>query len=181
MDAVAECPGSCSGFSNTGQYVTYVASGGSGAQGYVNFSDLQQGLYDADGTFYTPNQWQTYLNQTSYLKEIGQYNRLNGNLPPGGSINFPDVPIVNGGHANFPYTCQAGFNCGPGRYNNGVHIECTNGGYMCAPGSPLVAHDDTVSPWIGNFQFQDIFTSNFWEHGFIDLFYGQLCGCVFPY
>jgi RHS repeat-associated protein len=183
MDAAAVCPSSCSGFSNTGQYVQYVASAGLGAQGYVNFSDLTQGLYDDNGTFYTPSQWNTYQNQISLAQELGQYNRLSANLPDGGSIPpfNTNIPVVDGGHANFPYTCQAGFNCGPGRYPNGVHVECASGGYNCSAGSPLVAHDDTVSPWTGSFQFQDVFSANFWEHGFIDLFYGQFCNCVFPY
>ena len=183
MDAAAQCPSSCSGFSNTGQYVQYLATAGSRAQGYVNFSDLQQSLYDANGTFYTPDEWQTYLNQTSRLQEIGQYNRLSGNLPTGGSIPpfNTNIPIVNGAHANFPYACQAGFNCGPGRYSNGVHVECAGGGRNCAAGSPLVAHDDTVSPWTGTFRLQDVLTGRFWEHGLIDLFYGQFCGCVFPH
>ena len=54
-------------------------------------------------------------------------------------------------------------------------------GGSIAAGSPLVAHDDTVSPWTGTFRLQDVLTGRFWEHGLIDLFYGQFCGCVFPH
>jgi RHS repeat-associated protein len=109
MDAAAVCPSFCSGFSNTSQYVQYVSSAGLGAQGYVNFSDLTQGLHDANGTFYTHSQWQTYLAQTYAAQILAQYNRLTANLLTlfGDEASAdPDNPNVNGGHANFDLTCD---------------------------------------------------------------------------
>jgi hypothetical protein len=67
----------------------------------------------------------------------------------------------------------AGDDCpAPGRYPDGIHIECALGGYNCASTDPLVVHDDTVSPWIGGFSFSSIFTGSFWEHGIVDVFGG---------
>jgi hypothetical protein len=65
-----------------------------------------------------------------------------------------------------------------GRYDDGIHIECATGG--CGPGDPLVVHDDTISPWTGDFTFGAVLTGNFWEHGFVDLVGGTICNCVFP-
>ena len=120
-----------------------------------------------------------------YATQIqAQYDRVAGNLPSGGTATYdPNNPNVQGAHANFQYTCDTPdwSGCGPNRYDNGVHVECASGGYNCPVGSSLVVHDDTVSPWVGHFSFSDVFTANFWEHGFVDLFYGQLCSCVFSH
>jgi hypothetical protein len=92
-----------------------------------------------------------------------------------------DDPNIVGGHANFSYTCDDWSFCGPGRYDDGIHIECASGGYDCGIGSPLVVHDDTVSPWTTPFSFSNFNFGNFLEHGFVDLFGGSLCNCVFSH
>jgi hypothetical protein len=65
------------------------------------------------------------------------------------------------------------------RFDDGVHVECASG-EACSVGDPLVVHDDTVSPWEGNFSFGALFTGNFWEHGIVDLIGGQLIVDAFP-
>jgi len=90
-----------------------------------------------------------------------------------------DDPDIVGGHANFfTLDCGAGPCPSVGRYDDGIHIECATGG--CGPGDPLVVHDDTISPWTGDFTFGAVLTGNFWEHGFVDLVGGTICNCVFP-
>jgi hypothetical protein len=86
----------------------------------------------------------------------------------------PNDPNVIGGHANFMLSCSDLSACGPGRYDDGIHVEYDAAGN-------LVVHDDTVIPWTGDFSFSAVFSANFWEHGFVDLFGGSLCGCVFPH
>ena len=110
-DSAVICPSECSGFSNTGQYVQYVAAAGLGAQGYVNFSDLQQGLYDWGGTFYTPGQWTTFLNDRieAYKESLADaistksnvtwqeaYDSLKYNTTTGGNADFKWDPSVTG-------------------------------------------------------------------------------------
>ena len=46
-----------------------------------------------------------------------------------------------------------------GRYYDGIHIEKMDGS--------LWVHDDTVSPWTGQFTFSGLFTGNFWEHALL--------------
>jgi hypothetical protein len=186
-DSTVSCPNNvCDGYNN-GQYFQFIAGAG-GAQGYVSESDIFQGLYEANGNFYTPTQWQQYLAQTYAAQIVAQFNRVAGNVAMlfGGAASVtPADPFdanVTGGHANFDFSCSDWTVCGPGRYDEGVHIECASGGLICDPGSALVTHDDTVSPWISpaSFSFSTLFSANFWEHGFVDLIGGQLCNCVLP-
>jgi hypothetical protein len=120
---------------------------------------------DANGNYYNPN----YLAQAN-----GQYNRLSGNLAnvgSGYSVDATNCDLI-GGHCNFAFTCDDWSNCGPGRYDDGVHIENVDGA--------LWVHDDTVSPWTGQFTFGALFTGNFWEHGFVDLIGGTFFVGAFP-
>ena len=50
------------------------------------------------------------------------------------------------------------------QFEGAIHVENTGGG--------LWIHDDTVSPWVGQFTFSALFTGNFWEHGFVDFIGG---------
>ena len=104
-----------------------------------------------------------------------QHNRLAGNLDyQCGNLCSADAENCDlvGGHCNFGFTCTDWDVCGPGRYDDGIHVECASGGYDCSPGDPLIVHDDTVRPWVGSFSFGGIFTYNFWEHGIVDLIGG---------
>lgn len=137
-----------------------------------------------NGQLLTDSQYQAFM-ATAYATQItSQYNRLSGNIAALFGIRAsadPNDPDIEGGHANFDFSCDNWSVCGPGRYDDGVHVECATGGYDCSPGDLLVVHDDTVSPWTGAFSFSALGTANFWEHGFVDLIGGQLCGCVFSY
>jgi RHS repeat-associated protein len=181
-DASVQCPNNtCSGFTKDGEFAQFVAGAG-GATGYIRFSDIVQGMYEANGAFYSDSQWQKYLAQTYPTQIASQYNRLQQGLPAGGKAAFdPANPDVIGGHANFSYTCDDWAACGPGRYPDGVHVECASGG-DCQPGSALVVHDDTASPWIGpNFSFSSVFTGNFWVHAFVDYIGGKIGVYVFSH
>jgi hypothetical protein len=107
----------------------------------------------------------------------GQYKRLSGNLGrdfgPGVTAD-PTNCDLEGGHCNFPLICDPSQTACPssGRYDNGIHIEVKDG--------VLVVHDDTVSPWTGSFSAWALFTGNFWEHGFVDLFGGTFFVGAFP-
>jgi RHS repeat-associated protein len=175
-NALAACPNNvCDGFTNSGQYFQFVAGAG-GAQGYVLFSDIVQGLYEANGVFYSSSQWQAYLAATYASQIASQYNRISAYLSAlfGDAASAdPDDPDVIGGHANFDLTCTDMTVCGPGRYDFGIHVEYD------AQGN-LVVHDDTVSPWLSPFSMSNFNFFNFLEHGFVDLFGGTLCNCVFP-
>jgi RHS repeat-associated protein len=165
------CPGQCSGFVD-GQYVVYVAS--AAAQGYVKFSDLAQGLYDANGKFYTPSQWQTYLAQNYSVS--GQFGRLTSNMA---SLGMPgkvdqDKYSIDGGHADFAFSCPDAQDCGPGMYPLGIHVKEDSSGQ-------LWIHDDTVTPWISPFSFSTVNPINFLKHGIIDVLGGNSIIYVFPY
>ena len=116
---------------------------------------------DANGNYSNPD----YSGQAQ-----NQYNRLSGNAASvfsgGYSIDSSTCNLV-GGHCNFGLDCDNWSACGPGRYADGLHVECGDG-----PCDSLMIHDDTVSPWIGQFTFGAFFTGNFWEHGFVDLIGG---------
>jgi hypothetical protein len=152
--------------------------------GYMSSQYVSSHENEVNGQLLTNSQYQAYLAVTYPSQIAGQYNRLSGNLSAlfGDSASAdPNDPNIVGGHANFDYSCSDWSVCGPGRYDDGVHVECASGGLGCDPGSPLVVHDDTVSPWISpaSFSFSTLFSGNFWEHGFVDLIYGQVCNCVF--
>jgi RHS repeat-associated protein len=168
-----------------------------GDMGYTIFDAIQ----GAPGTYFnlTPNgpswgfsipAWYSAMAaidaQANYLSQAnGQYDRLNGNLQEQcgvvGCSADPSNCLLIGGHCNFSLDCPDWTICGPGRYDNGIHIECASGGYDCSSGDSLVVHDDTVSPWVGPFTLGAIFTANFWEHGFVDLIGGSLVVGAFPH
>jgi RHS repeat-associated protein len=174
-DMVA-CPNSaCSGFTKRGEYFQFVAGAG-GASGYVRFSDITQGINEANGTFYSDKQYQAYWAQGYPTHIGGQYDRLTNNMAQQGmpgTVN-PDDSKISGGHADFAFTCPDLTKCGVGRYDDGIHVTRD-------PNGQLWIHDDTVSPWISpsSFSFSTLFTVKFWEHGFVDLFGGTLCNCMF--
>ena len=122
-------------------------------------------------------------NNVNYLAQAnGQYNRLSGNaandLTSPYSLDSTTCNLI-GGHCNFDFTCDNWGDCGPGRYDDGLHVECAGGGYDCTSGQ-LWIHDDTVSPWTGDFSPSALFTSNFWEHGVVDLGGGTFFVGAFP-
>lgn len=138
---------------------------------------------DANGNYNNPN----YLTQAN-----GQYNRLSQNAAnvfgSGYTLDATTCKLI-GAHCNFSFTCADWTNCGPGRYDDGLHVECADDKSSCAEGSPLVIHDDTVSPWISPWTgqptsfgtiFGALFTANFWEHGFVDLIGGTYFVGAFP-
>jgi RHS repeat-associated protein len=179
-NSMAACPNNvCNGFTDSGEYFQFVAGAG-GASGYIRFSDIQQGINEGNGTFYSDQQWQSYIAQTFASKIFAQFNRLLGNLPPGGAL--PDGmqgEYVDGGNANFTYTCSDWTQCGPGRYPDGVHVECAGGGFGCTSGA-LVAHDDTASPFIGTSVFSNFSPMNFLIHVSSDLIGGNSVYYVLP-
>jgi hypothetical protein len=91
-------------------------------------------------------------------------------MPPRLILTIPTVIV---GHANFDLTCNDMTVCGPGRYDFPIQVEYD------AQGN-LVVHDDTVSTWLSPFSMSNVNLFNFLEHGFVDLFGGTLCNCVFP-
>jgi hypothetical protein len=122
-------------------------------------------------------------NNVNYLAQAnGQFNRLSGNAASvfgaGYSVDATNCDLI-GGHCNFAFTCDNWSACGPGRYDDGLHVECAGGGYQCTSGQ-LWVHDDTVSPWTGSFSAGALFTGNFWEHGFVDLIGGTFFVGAFP-
>jgi len=131
---------------------------------------------DANGNPSNPN----YLAQAN-----GQYNRLSGNAANDFTSPYsldPTTCNLSGGHCNFAFTCTDWSDCGLGRYDDGLHVECAGGGYNCAvdPSTALWIHDNTVSPWTGSFSAGALFTGNFWEHGFVDLIGGTFFVGAFP-
>jgi RHS repeat-associated protein len=125
-------------------------------------------------------------NNVNYLAQAnGQYNRLSGNAANDFTSTYSlDSTTCNlsGGHCNFAFACDNWVDCGPGRHDDGLHVECAGGGYNCPedPNTALWIHDDTVSPWTGSFSAGAFFTGNFWEHGFVDLIGGTFFVGAFP-
>jgi hypothetical protein len=124
-------------------------------------------------------------NDVNYFAQANaQYNRLSGNLAAvfgAGVTADPTTCNLVGGHCNFALSCDPQASCpSRGRYDDGIHIECAGGGYGCPAGSQLWVHDDTVSPWTGQFTAGAIFSGNFWEHGIVDLIGGSFFVGAFP-
>lgn len=178
-DSAAACPSSCSGFSNKGNYVQYVATAGSGAQGYVLFSSLQQGLNDANGIFMTGSEYNAYLRTTYPAQISSQCGTVSGSLSAdsGGtagaapSVNCGQVKYFQGSHANFPINCGSwnGGDCA-GRWPGGLHIESStlNGQ------TTYWGHNDTASYYIGNsFNWATFSPWNFLVHSTVDAIYGN--------
>ncbi len=144
--------------------------------GYMSNQYAATHANEVNGQLLTDNQYNAYLVATNPNGVSGQYDRLIAglvaNFGPAVSADSSDCEVV-GGHCNFMIACDSTqFICpSAGRYDDGIHIENVGGA--------LWAHDDTVSPWTGDFSPSAFFTTNFWEHGFVDLFGGTLCGCVF--
>ena len=161
-----QATGNGAGFSCTGANGQTVNLGPSGQQGRSG----ESGLTSSD-------------NVNDLAQANGQFNRLNGNAASiFGTDNYsldPTTCDLIGGHCNFAFDCSDWSVCGPGRYDDGLHVPCLGGGYQCASG-PLWVHDDTVSPWTGQFTFGAVFTPSFWEHGFVDLIGGTFFVNAFP-
>jgi RHS repeat-associated protein len=176
MDAVAACPSSCNGFSNTGQYVQYVSSAGLGAQGYVNFSDWQQGLNDANGVFYTDTQYKDYIaNAVEIQKDaLADYISLNTNLTWDEAYDNLSYTKTKGGNANFEWTGDpSDIDFIPGYDSGGGEGSLDREGSMpsihmpgMADGLPVL-HLDTANPYWG-------FGLGALVHGFVDVVLGNL-------
>ena len=173
-DSAAICPSDCSGFSNTGQYVQYVATAGAGPQGYVNFSDLQQGLYDANGTFMSGAQYNAYILSTFgsqiEAQRIALAQAIANNSK--GTISYQqaydslnkDNGYLQGGNYNFGETTY-----GAGNLSCGADESRCNGVHFPDPG---FVHLDTSNPFTGPL--------GFLAHGFVDLFLGNTAYTVIP-
>src|SRR5579872_4385236 len=166
------------------------------AEAADNFNPFVYTFTDSNGATYpgTFSSWDEYASWSTGIAALvqwqddiaGQYQKVSAGLlndiGPGAKAN-PNDPRIVGMHANFALTCDSTANCQVGRYDYGIHIECASGGYNCGPGSQLVVHGDTVSPWISPFTFSNFNLGNFLEHGFVDLIGGTLgspFGFVFP-
>ncbi|HXA76905.1 MAG TPA: RHS repeat-associated core domain-containing protein, partial [Candidatus Acidoferrales bacterium] len=172
-EAAVQCPGPCqgTGTNSAGQttFVQFKAFAG-GVSGYFNPADLTNGINQVNGQIMDDANYQLHLQQTYASQIQNQLNNVKAGLAadfPGQGISAnPNNPQIQGGHANFSLACTDGSsNCTlppSGRYPNGIHI----------PKSGIV-HDDAVSPWVSPFSFYAVFTTNFWEHGFVDLIGGQ--------
>lgn len=152
--------------------------------GYMSITYATSHENDCGGSLCTDSEYQSYL-RAKYAEQVeAQLDRVTKNLGAlfgnKGSLKGGDPNIV-GGHANFDFGCTDWGVCGPGRYNDGIHVECASGGYDCPVGSQLVVHDDTLSPWTSPFSFSNFNLVNFLEHGFVDLIGGTLCNCVFSH
>jgi RHS repeat-associated protein len=177
----SQCPANqCSGVgtdsSGNPVYAQYYSFAG-GTNGYFDATSLANGINEYGGKIYSDSEYQKLLNAIYSAQVLAQFNRLTAGLSTlfGGLASVdPSDPEIIGGHANFDLSCSDISVCGPGRYDNGVHIEAGASGN-------IFVHDDTVSPWTGSFSFSSIFTTNFWEHGIVDLFGGQFCNCVFSH
>ena len=137
-------------------------------------------------------------NNLNLLKQAqAQYDRLSANLladfgllcDQDGNCTSADPTdcTLIWGHCNFNFACPDWTVCGPGRYDNGVHIECAaDGSSNCQPGDPLIAHDDTASPWLqtwgqpSQFGFSTFFTGNFWVHAGVDYTLPRIGLIIFP-
>jgi RHS repeat-associated protein len=168
------CPDNiCNGLTNGGQYFQFVAGAG-GTQGYILMSNILQGINEANGTFYSDKQYQSYMAQAHPTQIAGQYKRLTDNMANIGMPGTVDANnyLINGAHADFAFNCPDGDSCGENRYPDGIHVTAD-------PSGQLWIHDDTVSPWISPFSFSNFDLGNFLYHGVQDLLGGSLCNCVF--
>ncbi|HEY6763288.1 MAG TPA: hypothetical protein VI386_00835, partial [Candidatus Sulfotelmatobacter sp.] len=168
------CPDNvCNGFTSSGEYFQFVA-GASGASGYVRFSDITQGMYEANGTFMSDAQYNAYV-QSTYASQIDAQRRALAQTIADnsrGTISYQqaydslnkDDGHLQGGNYNFGETTY-----GPGTLSCGADASRCNGIHF--PESGFV-HLDTSNP----------FTSplGFLEHGFVDLFLGNFAYTVIP-
>jgi len=172
----AQCPNNNCGIGTATPYQCLDA-----VCGYMSYQYAATHANEVNGQLLTDSQYNAYMVATHPDQVAGQYNRLSGNAADvfgnGYSVD-PTTCNLIGGHCNFSFSCDSWDNCGPGRYDDGLHVECAGGGYNCTSGQ-LWIHDDTVSPWVGSFSPGDLFTGNFWEHGIVDLVGGTYFVGVF--
>lgn len=172
-ESTVSCPNNvCDGFTNDGQYLQFVAGAG-GAQGYVLFSEIVQGLYEVNGTFMSSAQYNSYVQSTFASQIDAQRQALAQAIAAnsGGTISYQDAYdslSVEGGHlqgGNYNFvetTYDAGdLTCDSDRCN-GVHFP-----------DPGFVHLDTTNPFAGD-------AGSFFAHGFVDLFLGNFFYTVIP-
>jgi len=107
-DATVQCPNNaCSGFANT-QFVQFIAGAG-GAQGYVNFSNIAQGLNEWNGSFYTNSQFETLINQMVEVQREALADAISNASSSADGSNWDAIYAslqyngTQGGHADFTW------------------------------------------------------------------------------
>ena len=150
--------------------------------GYMSYEYSSSHANEVNGVLLSDPAYALYEALTHLGDMLGQAGRTGVGLlldfKGAGTSTFSILDLV-GGHANFDFECSDWTICGPGRYDNGVHVECLDGSYNCSSG-PLMVHDDTASPWLGQaFSWGSIFTTNFWIHAGADYIGGSYLGIIF--
>ena len=116
-NAVVPCPNNvCDGFTGGGEFFQFVAGAG-GAAGYVLFSDIQQGMYEWNGTFYSDTQFQNEIvnpNVELVREQMVEAMSLASNSPDGSNWNYiyanldPDDENgnlqIHGGNVDFSWS-----------------------------------------------------------------------------
>ena len=180
--AEVPCPNNiCDGFTKSGQYFQFVAGAG-GASGYVRFSDIVQGMYEANGTFMSDAQYNAYVLRTYGSQIEAQREALAWaivvNYSGPGEISYQDAYDSlkpSGGYLwdrnyNFVSTTydSGDLSCGADASRcNGIHFP----GGQDANGNFYV-HLDSSNPFTGLLAFA--------EHSFVDVFLPIFVYTVIP-
>jgi len=171
-----QCPNNqCSGYTADGTYAQFYAFAG-GTQGYYNPADLSQGINEANGHLFTNDQYSGYI-QSTYGSQIDAQRRaLAQAIAANSGISYeqayasldPTNGHLQGGNYNFDANGLGpdSLDCGGDARCNGIHFpgQDANGNWF--------VHLDTSNPFASPF--------GFLEHGFVDLFLGNVAYNVMP-
>ena len=157
--------------------IEYVSSAGLGAQGYVNFSDWQQGLNDANGVFYTDTQYKDYIaNAVEIQKDaLADFISLKSDLTWDEAYNNLSYTKTTGGNANFMWTGDSSdisfipdydTDGGEGSKDRDGSMPSIHMPGITGNGLPVL-HLDTANPYWG-------FGLGALVHGFVDVVLGNL-------
>jgi RHS repeat-associated protein len=127
----AQCPNeACSGVEN-GQFVEFEATAGS-ADGYLNSGEIDTGLYDWGGRFYSPSQWEAFMqagrDRQRWELAVIIANHSGGKLNAKRAYDLLEWKKTQGGNADFKWQGDLKYlACIPGSAKGGCEVTCRAG------------------------------------------------------
>ena len=181
-NGIAACPGPCSGFNSSGQFVQFVAGAG-GATGYVSLSNILQGIYEWNGAFYSAGQFNDQVidpNVEIQREALAEAISLASNSADGSNwdaiynglnpYNVSGSLQIQGGNVDFSWEGDPGllnFLPSAAWLKGGCELACRYGNMGAIHFNNNMFHLDTASPTWG-------FGFGLLMHGFGDVFLGNI-------
>ena len=181
-NGIAACSGPCSGFNGNGQFVQFVAGAG-GATGYVPLSNILQGIYESNGSFYSAGQFNDQVidpGVEAQRQTLAEAISLASNSPDGSNwdaiynalnpYNVSGSLQIQGGNVDFGWEGDPSllsFVPSSAWLAGGCELACRYGSMGAIHFNYNMFHLDTASPTWG-------FGLGLLMHGFGDVFLGNI-------